>query len=94
MLAGDSREISMAKAKKKKVAKIAKAAKSNAVKRKTAKRKASSSKVEVMALPFCSSDVCAQYHDLIEEVCHHNGWPPGHQVIVRTDNQFCICTCR
>ncbi len=84
----------MAKAKKKKVVKAAKAAKAKPAKRKAAKRKASSAKVTVMSLPMCSANICAQYHDQIEEVCHQNGWPAGHHVIVGVNNQYCICTCR
>ncbi len=43
----------------------------------------------------CSPEMCAQYHDQINRICHDQGWPPGYQVIFANPEtgQVCYCTC-
>ena len=42
----------------------------------------------------CSAELCRELRPYIERVCHDQGWPPDHPVLVANpDGGYCYCTC-
>jgi hypothetical protein len=45
-------------------------------------------------VPPCAPQLCQSMQPRINKLCHANGWPPDHPIIImQPDGKVCLCFC-